>query len=84
MAVSKLLGLSPDQIAYAIGVAATQVTGLREMFGSHTKSFHPGRAAQNGLIAAILASNGYTSSLEALDAKRGWVNVVSNDNKLQT
>ena len=52
------------------------------MFGSHTKSFHPGRAAQNGLVAAILASNGYTSSLEALEAKRGWVNVVGNDNKL--
>lgn len=52
------------------------------MFGSHTKSFHPGRAAQNGLMAAILASNGYTSSLEALEAKRGWVNVVSDDDKL--
>lgn len=83
IAVSKLLGLSPDQIAHAIGIAATQVTGLREMFGSHTKSFHPGRAAQNGLMAAILASNGYTSSLEALEAKRGWVNVVSDDDKLQ-
>lgn len=83
VAVSKLLGLSPDKIAHAIGIAATQVTGLREMFGSHTKSFHPGRAAQNGLMAAVLASNGYTSSLEALEAKRGWVNVVSDDNKLQ-
>lgn len=83
VAVSKLLDLSPDQSAHAIGIAATQVIGLREMFGSHTKSFHPGRAAQNGLMAAILASNGYTSSLEALEAKRGWVNVVSDDNKLE-
>lgn len=83
VAVSKLLGLSPDQIAHAIGIAATQVTGLREMFGSHTKSFHPGRAAQNGVMAAVLASNGYTSSLKALEAERGWVNVVSDDNKLQ-
>jgi len=46
------------------------------MFGSHTKSFHPGRAAQSGLIAAILAQGGYTSSETAIEAKRGWANVV--------
>jgi aconitate decarboxylase len=46
------------------------------MFGSHTKSFHPGRAAQSGLMAAILAEGGYTSSEQALEAKRGWANVV--------
>ncbi|KAJ5280384.1 hypothetical protein N7478_005756 [Penicillium angulare] len=82
VAVSKLLGLSATQTAHAIGLAATQVTGLREMFGSHTKSFHPGRAAQNGLLAAILAEEDYTSSTHALEAKRGWANVVSTSNKL--
>ena len=46
------------------------------MFGSHTKSFHPGRAAQSGLMAAVLAQGGYTSSEQALEAKRGWANVV--------
>jgi aconitate decarboxylase len=76
VAVSKLLSLSASQTAHAIGIAATQVTGLREMFGSHTKSFHPGRAAQSGLVAAVLAQGGYTSSQEALEAKRGWANVV--------
>lgn len=69
-------------MSHAIGIAATQVTGLREMFGSDTKSFHVGRSAQNGLMAAILASNGYTSSLQALEAKRGWANVVSVSNEL--
>jgi aconitate decarboxylase len=77
VAVGKLLGLSEEQMAHAIGIAATQVTGLREMFGSDTKSFHVGRAAQNGLMAAVLASHGYTSSTRALEAKRGWANVVS-------
>jgi len=67
---------------HAIGVAATQVTGLREMFGSDTKSFHPGRAAQNGLMAAVLAQQGYTSSLTALEAKRGWAACVSTRNDL--
>ena len=76
VAVSKLLSLSSTQTAHAIGLAATQVVGLREMFGSHTKSFHPGRAAQNGLMAAVLAQGGYTSSEQALEAKRGWANVV--------
>lgn len=76
VAVSKLLSLSISQTTHAIGIAATQVTGLREMFGSHTKSFHPGRAAQNGLMAAMLAQGGYTSSKTALEAKRGWANVV--------
>lgn len=76
VAVSKLLNLSVEQTIYALGIASTQVTGLREQFGSHTKSFHPGRAAQNGLLAAILASNGYTASPSSLEAKRGWVNVV--------
>ncbi|RAH65847.1 MmgE/PrpD family protein [Aspergillus aculeatinus CBS 121060] len=83
VAVSRLMSLSPEKTAHAIGIAATQVTGLREMFGSHTKSFHPGRAAQNGLLAAILASDGYTSSVQALEAKRGWVQVTSHDNRLE-
>ena len=77
MAVSKIFHLSTVETAHAIGLAATQVVGLREMFGSHTKSFHPGRAAQCGLLAAIMAQGGYTSSEQALEAKRGWANVVS-------
>lgn len=76
VAVSKLLKLNREKIVQAIGVAATQVVGLREMFGSHTKSFHPGRAAQAGLMAALLAKEGYTSSERSLEAKRGWANVV--------
>ena len=74
--MAKILGLSVSEIAHAIGIAATQVVGLREMFGSHTKSFHPGRAAQCGLLAAFMAQGGYTSSDRALEAKRGWANVV--------
>lgn len=77
VAVGKIMGLSTDQMAQAIGVAAVQVVGLREMFGSDTKSFHPGRAAQSGLLAALLAQQDYTSSAQALEAKRGWANVVA-------
>jgi aconitate decarboxylase len=75
--VGRLMRLSESQMAHAIGIAAVQVTGLREMFGSDTKSFHPGRAATNGIVAALLASQDYTSSEQALEATRGWANVVA-------
>lgn len=74
--VGKLMGLDVERMAHAIGIASVQVVGLREMFGSDSKSFHPGRAAQSGLLAALCAEKGFTSSLQALEAKRGWANVV--------
>ena len=74
---ARLLGLSEQQMLWALGLAATQPVGLQEMFGSMTKSFHPGRAAQNGLTAALLASKDFTSSEQSLEAKYGWANVVS-------
>lgn len=77
VATGKVMGLDASQLAHAIGLAAVQVTGLREMFGSDTKSFHVGRAAQNGLLAALLAERWFTSSERALEAKRGWGNVVN-------
>jgi 2-methylcitrate dehydratase PrpD len=76
-AVGKLLGLDEPRMLWALGLAATQPVGLREMFGTMTKSFHPGRAAQNGLMAALLAERGYTSSERALEAPRGWAQVLS-------
>ncbi len=76
-ASGKLLGLSEQQMVWALGLAATQPVGLREMFGTMTKSFHPGRAAQNGLTAALLASRNFTSSDQAIEAKRGWANTLS-------
>lgn len=76
-AAGKLLGLDEQRMVWALGLAATQPVGLREMFGTMTKSFHPGRAAQNGLTAALLAAGGYTSSERGIEAKRGWANVTS-------
>lgn len=75
--VGKLMHLSEVQMAHAIGIAAVHVIGLREMFGSDTKSFDPGKAAASGIVAAMLARQGYTSSEHALEAKRGWANVVA-------
>jgi 2-methylcitrate dehydratase PrpD len=76
-AVGKLLGLTEQQMIWALGLAATQPVGLKEMFGTMTKSFHPGRAAQNGLTSALLAARGFTSSNQGIEAKAGWANTLS-------
>jgi 2-methylcitrate dehydratase PrpD len=76
-AAGKLLGLHEQQMIWALGIAGTQSSGFREMFGTHCKSFHPGRAAQNGLAAALLAEKNFTSSNQVIEAKRGFANVMS-------
>ena len=76
-AAGKLLGLSEQQMVWALGIAATQSSGLREMFGTMCKPFHPGNAARNGLLAALLAQKNFTSSAQGIEAKRGFANVLS-------
>jgi len=76
-ASGRLLKLDEQQMTWALGIAGTQSAGLREMFGSHCKSFHPGRAAQNGLASALLAQKNFTSSNQVIEAKRGFANVMS-------
>ncbi len=76
-AVGKALGLNEQQMVWALGLAASQPVGLRESFGSMNKSFNPGRAASNGIYAAILAQQNFTSSDGMLEAKRGWANTIS-------
>ena len=77
-AAGKLLGLSVQQMTWALGIAATQSSGLREMFGSMCKSFHPGAAARNGLSAALLAARNFDSSERGIEASRGWAHVLSS------
>ena len=71
-ACGKLLGLNEQQMIWALGIAASQPVGLKVQFGSMTKSFHPGRAAQNGLTAALLAAQGFTADETALEGKDGF------------
>jgi 2-methylcitrate dehydratase PrpD len=76
-ACGKLLGLDEQGMIWALGIAGTQSSGFREMFGTMCKPFHPGRAAQNGLTAALLAEKGFTSSNRVLEAPRGFAHVMS-------
>ncbi|HEY3824816.1 MAG TPA: MmgE/PrpD family protein [Bryobacteraceae bacterium] len=75
VAIGKLLGLSQQQMIWTIGLAATQAAGIREMFGSMAKSFHPGRAAQNGYAAALLAQAGFTAGVHGIEGPRGFAAV---------
>ena len=76
-AAGKLLNLNEQQMTWALGIAATQSSGLREMFGSMCKSYHPGHAAHDGLTAALLAARNFTSSERGIEAPRGWGHVLS-------
>ena len=76
-ACARLLGLDAHKTAMALGIAASQPVGMREQFGSMTKPFHPGGAARAGLMSALLASKGFTSSPKALEAPRGMMQTVS-------
>lgn len=76
-ACSRLMGLNEEQTTMALGIAASQPVGLREQFGTMTKPFHPGGAARAGLMSALLAKHGFTSSAKALEAPRGFMQVIS-------
>lgn len=77
VAIGKLLRLDAQQMTWAIGLAATQAAGLREMFGSMGKGFHPGRSAQSGYMAALLAQKGFTSGHLPLESPRGFAAVTA-------
>jgi 2-methylcitrate dehydratase PrpD len=76
-ACARLLGLDAQRMTWALGIAATQSSGLREMFGTMCKPFHPGNAARNGLLAALLAERGFTSSERGIEGPRGFAQVLS-------
>src|SRR5437867_10766277 len=77
-AIGRLIGLPVQEMIWAIGLAATQAAGLREMFGSMGKAFHPGRSAQNGYVAALLAREGFTSGEHSLEGPRGFAAVQAS------
>jgi len=82
-AAGRILGLDEARMARAFGIAATQASGLREMAGTMCKSFVHGRAAQNGMLAGLLAANGFTSSERAIEAPRGFAHVLAPEHRLE-
>ncbi|MEH7121704.1 MmgE/PrpD family protein [Bacillus sp. JJ1503] len=78
-AVAKLLNLSIEQTAYALGNAGTQAAGLWEFIedGANTKQLHTAKAAYNGTVAALLAKKNFTSASKILEGRRGFFHAMS-------
>ena len=76
-AAGRLLGLNEQQMVYAFAIAGTQASGVREVFGSMCKPFHAGKAAQNGMVAALLAQRGFTGTDGIFEGERGLVGVMA-------
>ena len=74
LAAALMLKLDATATRVALGIGASSAAGLRENFGTMTKSLHAGRAAQHGVEAAYLARAGWTAAPNVLEAERGFFN----------
>jgi 2-methylcitrate dehydratase PrpD len=75
IAAAKVLKLDVQQTRMAIGIAASLAGGLRQNFGTMTKSLHAGNAARNGVFAALLAQKGFTADQGILENPFGYTRV---------
>jgi 2-methylcitrate dehydratase PrpD len=76
---AKLLGLNAQEVSVALGLAATQAGGLRDVFGTMGKPFHAGTAAAGGLFAALLAGKGFSAPTNLLDPEAGFARVFTSE-----
>jgi 2-methylcitrate dehydratase PrpD len=74
---AKILKLGSPQVRTALGIAASLASGLRQNFGTMTKPLHAGVAAQHGVMSALLASRGFTSDKNILEAPMGYADIYS-------
>src|SRR5438093_1486529 len=78
-AAGRLFGLSEQQLVWTLAVAGTQASGVREVFGSDCKPFHAGRAAHNGLLAAMLVKRGFTGTENIFTGPRGFLGAMAKN-----
>ncbi len=77
VALARLLRLNEDQAVMALGIAASAAGGLRTSFGSMVKPLHAGYAARNGVLAALLAKEGFVASSDSMDHAYGFLEVFN-------
>ena len=75
---ARLLKLDTETTAHALGLAGTQAAGLKSMFGTMAKPFHAGKAASNGVLAAMLAANGFEARPDVLETEQGFLDTQSD------
>ncbi len=76
-ASSHLLGLDARRTATALSLAASLASGIKANFGTMTKPLHVGHAARNGLMAALLAADGFTAGEDAFEHRQGFFPVFN-------
>ncbi len=78
VAAGKVISLDAKRLAHAMAIAATQSAGMQQNRGTMCKSFHAGKAASSGVLAALLAERGFDGSLEIIEGKRGYCRIYSD------
>ena len=79
---ARLLALTPEHMTFGFGLAGTQASGLR-FYGGMNKHLHPGKAAMNGLLAALLAERGFTSDERIFEGETGFCKATARDFDLE-
>lgn len=82
LAAAHLMQLSPAQIAHALGIAASQSAGIVENLPTEAKNVGMGNSARGGLLAALLAAEGYDAAPLAIEGPRGWARATGDEPKL--
>ncbi len=83
-AATRLLHLSVEQTATALGLAASLASGLKANFGTMTKPLHVGHSARNGLFAALMVREGFTANPGAFEHKQGFLDVFNGPGTYDT
>jgi 2-methylcitrate dehydratase PrpD len=74
-----LMKLSAAKTAQALAIAASHASGIKANFGTMTKPLHVGHTARSGLLAAMLAKNGFTANNAALEHRQGFLLVYNGE-----
>lgn len=77
-AASRLLGLDAEATASALGIALAGTGGAKAAFGTDAKPLLAGRAAEAGVIAALLAANGASGPHQAAEHARGFAGLFND------
>lgn len=76
-ACCKLMGLDKETTATALQIAVSLASGVKSNFGTMVKPLHVGHCSRNGLFAAMMAKEGFTSSPVAFEHKQGFFEVFN-------
>ena len=76
-ACSHLIGLDAHKTAIALSLAASMASGLKANFGTMTKPFHAGHCARNGLLAALMAEQGFVANPGVMEHHQGFLDVYN-------